>query len=345
MTDLKKGTKKAMEPQTFLKLGDEHSAKEKMNRAIACYNIAINLDPKSAAASESRDRLKDIEFRLRASIPRAILEKHTSTVDVLEFSPDGKTLASGCTSEGEKKPDKTVRLWDVASGREKFVLVGSPSGITGVAFRSDSQVLAAGCASDSDTSEESAVRSWDVATGKPYGKWASCRGIEQDTLAFSPNGKKLAGGYGTTLLLFAATGKNFQFTKTELKGHSGTIASLAFSPDGKLIATGSHDKTVRLWDVATGKEHVVLKKHDSSICSLAFSPDGTTLATVGLKDTIRIWDIATGKEKIVLSEVAKSTGMVAFSPNGKCLATAYSDDTARLWDLASNRKSVGRFED
>jgi sugar lactone lactonase YvrE len=110
-----------------------------------------------------------------------------------------------------------------------------------------------------------------------------------------------------------------------LKGHSSSVRSVAFSPDGKTIATGSWDNTVKLWNLE-GKEIQTLKGHSSGVNSVAFSPDGKTIATGSGDNTVKLWNLE-GKGRIsgVLS--------VAFSPDGKTIATGSWDNTVKLWNL------------
>ncbi len=125
-----------------------------------------------------------------------------------------------------------------------------------------------------------------------------------------------------------------------LAGHTEAVLSVAFSPDGKTLATGSDDKTARLWDTATGKQiRAPLTAHTGPVLEVAFSPDGKTLATSSDDKTARLWDTATGKQiHAPLTAHTGSVWSVAFSPDGKTLATSSDDKTARLWDTATGKQ-------
>jgi hypothetical protein len=137
---------------------------------------------------------------------------------------------------------------------------------------------------------------------------------------------------------------NHRSEYNRLEGHQNFVISMSFSPDGKILATGSLDKTIKLWNVATGKEIRTLQGHQNHVVSVSFSPDGKTLATGSADKTIKLWNPATGKEIGNLQGHEIYSGNVSFSPNSQVLATTSDDEyKIKIWNLSTG-KEIGNLQ-
>lgn len=192
-------------------------------------------------------------------------------------------------------------------------------------------------------SADKSIRLWDVATGEALGvlRPPAGRGPEGMlfTAAVSPDGRLLAvGGYplgagqdGHPVYLITLPGGPLQ---TALRGHTDVIHGLAFSPDGKWLASASADGTARIWDVARGECRRVLRGHSDVVYAAAFAPDGSRLATASQDGTARLWSWADGRTESVLRGHTRGVRCVAWRPDGQALATGGLDQAIRLWDAA-----------
>jgi hypothetical protein len=113
---------------------------------------------------------------------------------------------------------------------------------------------------------------------------------------------------------------------------------VAFSPDGARLASGSNDKTIKLWDARTGQHLFDLKGHTGGVASVAFSPDGARLASASGDYTVKTWDPATGQELRTLRGHSQEVSTVVFSPDGARLLSGSRDRTVKLWDAASGQE-------
>ncbi|MBN1439264.1 MAG: protein kinase [Anaerolineales bacterium] len=285
---------------------------------------------------------------------------HSDYVITTVFSPDGSLLASGSY-------DKTIRLWKVAEGSLSRKLEGHTDRVYGMAFSPDGSQLASG-------SSDLSLRIWRVNDGglektlegqpgtpvsvefSPDGETLACVNgrvvflwqtsdwtevCELDNHAdavlstdFSPDETRLA--YGATPRMSAAIvqirdGAILQ----SLEGHTTSIYSVAFSPDGDILASGSPDGTARLWRASDGAPLSVLQGHTGGVISVAFSPDGKMLATGACDNTVKLWQVSDGVLCRTLEGHSDRIQSVSFSPDGTMLASGSRDQTIRLWRIPS----------
>ncbi len=217
------------------------------------------------------------------------LNGHQDSVNSVSFSPNGKTLASGSR-------DKTIKLWDLASGKEIRTLSGHQEGVNSVSFSPDGKTLASG-------SDDKSIKLWDLTSGKEP-RTLSGHKKRVNSVSFSPDGKTLASvSLNNTIKLWnLSTGAesrtlsgdrepdwSLSYESDWLSFSQNPDSSVSFSPDGKTLASGSWNETIKLWDLATGKRLRTLSGHQSFVNSVSFSPDGKTLASGSADKTIKLW--------------------------------------------------------
>ncbi len=296
------------------------------------------------------------------------LRGHTEPVYAVTFSPDSTRLVSSGA-------DHTVKLWDLVTGQEALTLHGHSDAVRWSAFSRDGVRLASAGADQTIRlwdatrwTDQLPPRLRQTLAGPPdsrlYGlgvrgdgrRWAAVGkyairlwqdGRELAThalpvvdffaVAFRPGNDELAtaGSDGEVVLLDATTGRRLR----GFAGHAGgPIKGLAFTPDGRLLASASWDRTLRIWDVQGGEARHVLRGHKAPVLAVDASADGRWFASGSADRTVKVWDAATGKVVRMLGGHSGGVLAVRFSPAGGLLASAATDGTVRVWETAGWRE-------
>ena len=225
----------------------------------------------------------------------------------VSFSPDGTRIAAG--------GDGRIWIYDTLSGTQFAMLSDYTELVRALAFAPDNSLLASG-------STDSTLRFWDTTAAREVLTLAGDSNLINALAASSPDGVPMPGWDPRTERLLAASPED-----------PGRIRSLAFSPDGATLASGSADGKIRLWEVETGRLRSTFSAHDGLVLALAFSPDSETLTSGGSDTLIRRWEFGRQHLISVLRGHTASVNALAFSTDAELLVSGGRDACVQLWEM------------
>ena len=310
-----------------LKLWDASTGEELRTlngHASGVYSASFSPDGKTVVSASDADEQTLKLWDVSTGEESRTLDGHSESVFSANYSPDGKMIVSA-------SGDKTIKIWDTGTGAELRTLNGHSEGVRSASFSPDGKMII----TTSDAYEQM-TKLWDVSTGENL---RTFNGLLD--ASFSPDSKTIVSPLredGTVKVWDVNTGGELH----TLYGHSESVWSASFSPDGQTIISTSRDQTVKVWDASTGRELYTLNGHSEGVTSASFSPDGKMIVSASYDQTAKLWDTRTGEELRTLNGHSGGVTSASFSPDGKTIVSASGDQTVKLWKVETFEELLTR---
>lgn len=261
---------------------------------------------------------------------------HVATVVDVAWSQAEDRSPSGRIASAGGFADKTVHIWDAATGETLLTYHGHTGKLYAAVWSPDSKQVASVAAIP-----EKVVQVWDARTGERFYTYEG-HAQEVRAVAWSPDGRYLAsGGADMTIHVWEVTTAQERLT---YRKHSRSVLAIAWAPNGKYLASvaGDPEKIIHIWDAATGETFLTYTGHTKSVLSIAWSPDSRSIASGGTDHTIQVWNARTGETLLTYTGHADVVRAVAWSPDGSRLASGGTDKTVQVWE-AIRGASLGSY--